>query len=91
MINKMHQNKRCENVCLHMHSLSITAFTSVRHQLLNIVIRLLEWSNQGEWDGLGMQHARDMRNAYTILVGKLEEKRPLERSRRRWEITSEWI
>jgi len=32
-----------------------------------------------------------MRNAYTILVGKLEEKRLLGRFRRRWEITSEWI
>jgi hypothetical protein len=27
----------------------------------------------------------DMRNSYTILVGKLEGKCPLERPRRRWE------
>jgi len=27
----------------------------------------------------------DMRNAYRILVGKPEEKRPLGRPRRRWE------
>jgi hypothetical protein len=29
----------------------------------------------------------EMRNSYKILVGKPEGKRPLERSRRRWEIT----
>jgi hypothetical protein len=27
----------------------------------------------------------EKRNAYTVLVGKPEGKRPLERSRRRWE------
>jgi hypothetical protein len=26
-----------------------------------------------------------MRNIYNILVGKLEEKRPVEKSRRKWE------
>jgi hypothetical protein len=29
-----------------------------------------------------------MRNAYKILVGKIEEKRPLGRPRRRWKYTS---
>jgi hypothetical protein len=30
-------------------------------------------------------------NAYNILVGKPERKRPLGRSRRRWKIMLEWI
>jgi hypothetical protein len=36
-------------------------------------------------DGQGTQHAVEMRNAYKILVGKSEGKRPLERPRYRWE------
>jgi len=31
-----------------------------------------------------------MRNAYSILVGKPEEKRPLGRPRRRWDIILVW-
>jgi hypothetical protein len=31
-------------------------------------------------------HMGEMRNAYKILVGKLEEKRPLRRPRHRWGI-----
>jgi hypothetical protein len=33
----------------------------------------------------------EKRNAYRILAGKLEGKRPLGRSRRRWGIILEWI
>jgi hypothetical protein len=33
----------------------------------------------------------EMRNAYNISLGKHERKRPLERSRRRWEIILDWI
>jgi hypothetical protein len=34
---------------------------------------------------------REMRNAYNILVGKFEEKRPLGRPRRKWEVIVEWL
>jgi hypothetical protein len=30
-------------------------------------------------------------NAYRVLVGKIEGKRPLERPRRRWEDNNKWI
>jgi hypothetical protein len=33
----------------------------------------------------------EKRNAYRILVGKLEGKRPLRRPRRRWVIILKWI
>jgi hypothetical protein len=33
----------------------------------------------------GTQHARGERNAYVVLVRKLEGKRPLARARRKWE------
>jgi hypothetical protein len=33
----------------------------------------------------------EMRNTYKILAGKPEEKRSLEKPRRRWEIILEWI
>jgi hypothetical protein len=33
----------------------------------------------------------EMRNAYRMLVGKPEEKKPLRRPRRRWENRIEWI
>jgi len=46
---------------------------------------LLEWSNQGGWDGRGMQHAWEMRNASSIVVGNPEGKRPLRKRTRRWE------
>jgi hypothetical protein len=34
---------------------------------------------------------REMRNAYKILIGKPENKRPLGRIRRRWEDDIKWI
>jgi hypothetical protein len=34
---------------------------------------------------------RDMKNAYKILVGKHEGKKPRERPRRRGDVISEWI
>jgi hypothetical protein len=34
-----------------------------------------------------MQHARKLRNAYRISVGKSEEKRQLGRNTRRWKCT----
>jgi hypothetical protein len=47
---------------------------------------LLGRSNQGGWGGWDMWHALDRRGKCTrVLVGKPERKRPLERSRRRWE------
>jgi len=36
------------------------------------------------WAG-HVEHMSDMRNVFTILVGKSEGKRPLGRLRRRWE------
>jgi hypothetical protein len=43
-------------------------------------------SSQGELDGQGMQHAWGKKtNAYRILVGKTEGKRPLGRPRRTWD------
>jgi hypothetical protein len=32
-----------------------------------------------------------MIDAYSVLVGKPEGKRPLEKAKRRWKITLEWI
>jgi hypothetical protein len=47
---------------------------------------LLGRSNQGGWDGMGGAACMgEMRNKYNILVGKPEEKRPLGRSKHRWE------
>jgi hypothetical protein len=36
-------------------------------------------------------HMGEVRNAYNILVGKLEGKRPVGRARRTWKIILEWI
>jgi hypothetical protein len=33
----------------------------------------------------------DRRGAYSVLVGRPDEKRPLGRPRRRWEIILKWI
>jgi hypothetical protein len=41
-------------------------------------------SRDTRWAGHAA-HMAKMRNAYKILVGKLEGKRPLRRPRRRWE------
>jgi hypothetical protein len=41
-------------------------------------------SRRMRWAG-NVARMGEMRNAYNILIGKPETKRPLERSRRRWE------
>jgi hypothetical protein len=46
---------------------------------------LLGLQNQGGLDGQDMQHTGKTRNAYIILAGKAEGKRPLGRTRCRWE------
>jgi len=46
------------------------------------VIRVIE-SRRMRWAG-HVAHKGEMRNAYNILVGKSEGKRPLERPRCRW-------
>ena len=35
---------------------------------------ILGWSDQGGWDGWGMQYMEEKQNAYKVLVGKPEEK-----------------
>jgi hypothetical protein len=40
-------------------------------------------SKRIRWAG-NVAHMREMRNAYTIFIGKPEGKRPLGRPRRRW-------
>jgi hypothetical protein len=42
-------------------------------------------SNKGEWGGRDMWHAWEERNVYKVLIGKSEGKRPLGKSRCRWE------
>jgi hypothetical protein len=41
--------------------------------------------------GTCLAHVEEIRNAYRILVGKLEGKRLLGRLKRRWKIVLEWI
>jgi hypothetical protein len=47
-------------------------------------------SGRMRWAEL-VAHMEDERNAYKILVGKLEGKRPLLRPGRRWEDNITWI
>jgi hypothetical protein len=49
----------------------------------SLILRVIK-SRRMRWAG-HIAHMDDMRNAYNILVGKLEGKRPLGRPRRRWE------
>jgi hypothetical protein len=46
--------------------------------------RKVRWMRQ-------VAHMGEMTDAYKILIRKPEGKRPLERSRYRWEIMSEWF
>jgi hypothetical protein len=46
---------------------------------------LLGQSYQGELHGWYLQHAREKRNAYNILVQKPEGRRPVWRPKCRWE------
>jgi hypothetical protein len=53
------------------------------------IIRIIR-SRRIRWAG-HVARMGEKRNAYRILVGKPEGKRPLGRPRRRWEIILEWI
>jgi hypothetical protein len=47
-------------------------------------------SRRVRWAG-HLARMGEERKVYKVLVGKPEGKRPLERSRRRWKMESEWI
>jgi hypothetical protein len=55
-------------------------YNNTRHQILLDVIK----SRRNSWAG-NVAHMGAMRNAYKILVSKPEGKKPVGRSRRRWE------
>jgi hypothetical protein len=60
--------------------------TCTLHQIL------LGWSDQGRWHATEhTAHIKEMRNAYKTLVGKLKEKRLLERPRHRCEVILQCI
>jgi hypothetical protein len=52
------------------------------HNLYSLPIRI---KSQGGCDVRGMRHAWEKRNAYRVLVGKPEGKRPLGKPRCKWE------
>jgi len=62
-------------------------YYSLHHTYL-INWRLIITSCKGEWDGWGVQHVSEMRDAHKILAGKPDGRGHSVRSRRRWEI--EW-
>jgi hypothetical protein len=60
------------------------------HKLYASPKRRVTKSRRMRWAGHVTQLG-EMRNIYNILIGKSEGKRPLARSRRRWEDMLQWI
>ncbi|KAJ4432150.1 hypothetical protein ANN_20766 [Periplaneta americana] len=61
-----------------LHNIELHAFYSSPDIIRNIKSRRLRWAGQ-------VAHMGESRNAYRMLVGRPEGKRPLGRPRRRWE------
>jgi hypothetical protein len=61
-----------------LHSVELHNFYSSRNIIRQIKSRRMRWAGH-------MAHMGEGRNVYRVLMGKPEGKRPLERSRRRWE------
>ncbi|KAJ4439038.1 hypothetical protein ANN_14994 [Periplaneta americana] len=61
-----------------LHNVELHAFYSSPDIIRNIKSRRLRWAGH-------VAHMGEFRNAYRVLVGRPEGKRPLGRARRRWE------
>ncbi|KAJ4446340.1 hypothetical protein ANN_13035 [Periplaneta americana] len=61
-----------------LHNTELHAFYSSHNIIRNIKSICLRWAGH-------VAHVAESRNAYRVLVGKLEEIRPLGRPKRRWE------
>ena len=61
-----------------LHNAELNALYSLPNLIRNLKSRQVRWAGH-------VAHMEQSRNAYRVLVGKPEEKRPLGRPRRRWE------
>ena len=61
-----------------LHNVELHALYSSPNMIRNLKSRLLRWAGH-------VTRMEQSRNAYRVLVGKLEGKRPLGRRRRKWE------
>ena len=61
-----------------LHNAELHALYSLPNIIRNLKSRLLRWAGH-------VARMEQFRNAYRVLVGKPESKKPLGRPRRRWE------
>ena len=67
-----------------LHNVEVHALYSSPNIIRNLKLRRLRWAGH-------VARMVKFRNAYRVLVGKPESKRPLRRPRRRWEDKIKWI